>query len=64
VHGTTEQVRRIVGAPLAVAVTAALVLPPVVGTYWLQVFTAAVVYAVVALGLGILYGRVGLISMG
>jgi branched-chain amino acid transport system permease protein len=64
VHGTTEQVWRIVGAPLAVAVTAALVLPPVVGPYWLQVFTAAVVYAVVALGLGILYGRVGLISMG
>lgn len=63
-HRTPEKLWRILGAPLAVAAAAALVLPLVVGAYWLQAFTAAVVYAVVALGLGILQGRVGLVSMG
>jgi branched-chain amino acid transport system permease protein len=53
-----------VGVPLVVAAAAGLVLPPLVGRYWVQVLTAAAIYAVVALGLGILYGRVGLVSMG
>ena len=53
-----------VGVPLVVAAAAGLVLPPLVGRYWIQVLTAAAIYAVVALGLGILYGRVGLVSMG
>ena len=41
-----------------------LALPEVLSTYWITVFTAAAIYAVVALGLGILMGRVGLISLG
>ena len=41
-----------------------LALPELLSTYWITVFTAAAIYAVVALGLGILMGRVGLISLG
>ena len=41
-----------------------LALPELLSTYWITVFTAAAIYSVVALGLGILMGRVGLISLG
>ncbi len=40
-----------------------VVLPMLVGTYWLTVSTAVAIYAVAALGAGLLYGRVGLISL-
>jgi branched-chain amino acid transport system permease protein len=38
-------------------------LPQLVGTYWLTVSTAVAIYAVASLGAGLLYGRVGLISL-
>jgi branched-chain amino acid transport system permease protein len=38
-------------------------LPMLVGTYWLTVSTAVAIYAVASLGAGLLYGRVGLISL-
>ncbi|MET9792773.1 branched-chain amino acid ABC transporter permease [Streptomyces canus] len=49
--------------PAAVA-AAALLLPLFTSAYWIQVLTAAAVFSVAALGLSVLYGRVGLISLG
>ena len=40
------------------------VVPPLLSLYWIDVFTATAIYAVVALGLGLLMGRVGLVSLG
>jgi branched-chain amino acid transport system permease protein len=41
-----------------------LVLPPLLSLYWIDVLTAVAIYSVVALGLGLLMGRVGLVSLG
>jgi branched-chain amino acid transport system permease protein len=41
-----------------------LVVPPVLSAYWVDVLTAVAIYSVVALGLGLLMGRVGLVSLG
>jgi branched-chain amino acid transport system permease protein len=41
-----------------------LVLPAVLSTYWVDVLTEVAVYALVAVGLGLLVGRVGLVSLG
>ena len=41
-----------------------LVLPGMLSTYWTDVATAVVIYSIVALGLGLLMGRVGLVSLG
>lgn len=38
-------------------------LPELTGTFWLKISTSVAVYSVVALGLGILYGRVGMVSL-
>jgi branched-chain amino acid transport system permease protein len=46
---------------LAIAI---FVLPQIAGADWITTFTSVAIYAVVALGFGILYGRVGLISLG
>jgi branched-chain amino acid transport system permease protein len=51
----------VVAVLLAVVV---LVLPPVLSLYWIDVLTAVAIYSVVALGLGLLMGRVGLVSLG
>jgi branched-chain amino acid transport system permease protein len=39
-------------------------LPGLVGVYWVKVMTAACIYTVVALGLNLLFGRVGMVSLG
>ena len=57
-----DRVRAVVIAALLAFVL--LALPELLSTYWITVFTAAAIYSVVALGLGILMGRVGLISLG
>src|SRR5689334_18654071 len=41
-----------------------LALPPLLSLYWVDVFTASAIYSVVALGLNLLMGRVGLVSLG
>jgi branched-chain amino acid transport system permease protein len=51
----------VVAVLLAVVV---LVLPPLLSLYWIDVLTAVAIYSVVALGLGMLMGRVGLVSLG
>src|SRR4051812_42063029 len=40
------------------------VLPAIVGADWITTFTSVAIYSVAALGFGILYGRVGMISLG
>src|SRR4051812_45014044 len=39
-------------------------LPSLTSNYWLQISTQVIVYSVVACGLGILVGRVGMVSLG
>jgi branched-chain amino acid transport system permease protein len=41
-----------------------LAIPHFVGADWITTLTSVAIYSVVALGLGILYGRVGMISLG
>jgi branched-chain amino acid transport system permease protein len=58
------------GERVRVAVIAALLafvllgLPPLLSAYWIDVVTLTAIYSVVALGLGLLMGRVGLVSLG
>ena len=42
---------------------ALFVVPELIGIYWVKILTAAAIYSVVALGLGLLYGRVGMVSL-
>jgi branched-chain amino acid transport system permease protein len=37
--------------------------PELFGVYWVKIFTAVAIYSIVALGLNLLYGRVGLVSL-
>src|SRR5215831_1789486 len=41
-----------------------LILPSLLSGYWTNVCTAVAIYSVVALGLGVLMGRTGLVSLG
>jgi branched-chain amino acid transport system permease protein len=59
--GPDQLVRAVVIAGLFAFVM--LGLPSLVGTYWLTVSTGVAIYALVALGAGLLYGRVGLVSL-
>jgi branched-chain amino acid transport system permease protein len=40
------------------------VLPAILSVYWIGILTATAIYAIVALGLNVLFGRVGLVSLG
>ncbi len=51
-------------AVVALLLFAILALPQFVGADWITTFTSVAIYSVVALGFGILYGRVGMISLG
>lgn len=50
------------GAAVALLAVALLVIP-LLGGDWVTTFTSVAIYSVVAAGLGILYGRVGMISL-
>jgi branched-chain amino acid transport system permease protein len=41
-----------------------IALPDLLSTYWLKILTAVAIYSIVCLGLGLLMGRVGLVSLG
>ncbi|MGZ4316516.1 MAG: branched-chain amino acid ABC transporter permease [Gaiellaceae bacterium] len=43
---------------------ALLVLPGISGADWITTYTSVAIYSIVTLGFGILYGRVGMISLG
>jgi branched-chain amino acid transport system permease protein len=51
-------------AAVVFVVFAIFVLPAFTGADWITTFTSVAIYSVAALGFGILYGRVGLISLG
>jgi branched-chain amino acid transport system permease protein len=59
-RGTRTRIA-VIAALLAAVVFA---LPPLLSLYWIDVLTASTIYAVVALGLAMLMGRVGLVSLG
>src|ERR671933_2782121 len=60
--GNLDRVRiAVIAALLAILLFA---LPPLLSLYWIDVLTAVAIYSVVALGLGLLMGRVGLVSLG
>jgi branched-chain amino acid transport system permease protein len=40
------------------------VLPSIIGVYWVKIMTAVWIYTIVALGLNVLFGRVGMVSLG
>jgi branched-chain amino acid transport system permease protein len=63
VRRSPEELRRVLTV-VALLLVAVLVLPPLLSTYWIDVLTAVAIYSVVALGLGLLMGRVGLVSLG
>jgi ABC-type branched-subunit amino acid transport system permease subunit len=50
-------------ATVAAVAAAALLAPALLSDYWLQIATSVVIYSVVALGAGLLMGRVGLVSL-
>jgi branched-chain amino acid transport system permease protein len=52
------------GVITALVVFTVVVLPNLVGSDWITTLTSVAEYSVVSLGLGILYGRVGMISLG
>ena len=57
-----ERVRAVV---IVVALALILIgLPDLLSTYWLKILTAVSIYSIVCLGLGLLMGRVGLVSLG
>jgi branched-chain amino acid transport system permease protein len=55
--------------PLQLALATAFVLfalfglPPLLDSYWLQIMIAVVIYSILTLGLGLLIGRVGMVSL-
>jgi branched-chain amino acid transport system permease protein len=51
-------------AIVALLLIALFALPNFVGADWITTFTSVAIYSVVACGLGLLYGRVGMISLG
>jgi branched-chain amino acid transport system permease protein len=59
---TGERIRLAVIAVLLAFVL--LLLPAILSAYWVDVSTSVVIYTIVALGLGLLMGRVGLVSLG
>ena len=59
---TPTAVRAVVISALVLFVL--LALPPLLSSYWIKVLTSVAIFAVVALGLNLLFGRVGLVSLG
>jgi branched-chain amino acid transport system permease protein len=66
---TAERVREAVGSPrkiIGVAVfmlIALFAVPALLDTYWMQVMTSVVIYTIATLGLGLLIGRAGMVSL-
>lgn len=54
--------RSLIGVVVLVALIA-LFLPEVVSSYWLKAFTSSAIYALAAVGVALLYGRLGLVSL-
>lgn len=59
-----DRAARVQAAVILVLLALVLVLVPSMSAYWVDVMTSVVIYTVVSLGLGLLMGRVGLVSLG
>ena len=59
-----DQGTAIRSAVIAAFLAVALFAVPLTGGEWIKTFTSVAIYSVVAAGLGILYGRAGMISLG
>ena len=63
------RVRETLASPLRLLVIGGLLafvllgLPALLDTYWLQIMTSVAIYSIVTLGLGLLIGRVGMVSL-
>jgi branched-chain amino acid transport system permease protein len=63
------RVRESLASPLRMLVIAGLLafvllgLPELLDSFWLQIMTSVVIYSIVTLGLGLLIGRVGMVSL-
>ncbi len=51
-------------APGIVILLALTVIPAVAGSFWLKAFTSSIIFSLAALGAALLYGRLGLVSLG
>jgi branched-chain amino acid transport system permease protein len=60
--GTADAIKA--GVTIALLLFVLLAFPSLLSVSWINVFTQAAIYAIVALGLGVLMGRVGLVSLG
>jgi branched-chain amino acid transport system permease protein len=64
-----SRIRDAIGSPLRALVITALLafvllgLPELLDSFWLQIMTSVVIYSIVTLGLGLLIGRVGMVSL-
>lgn len=54
--------RNIVGVAVPVILVAVFV-PALFGSFWLKAFTSSAIFAIAALGVALLYGRLGLVSL-
>ena len=52
------------GIVVVILLVALFFIPGVLSTFWVKIFTGAAITSVVAAGLGMLYGRVGMASLG
>ena len=63
------RVRETLASPLRLLVIGGLLafvllgLPAILDTFWLQIMTSVAIYSIVTLGLGLLIGRVGMVSL-
>lgn len=52
-----------IGLPIAVFLVAMFIMPTALSTFWVKVFTSVAIFSVVCLAAGLLYGRVGMVSL-
>ena len=49
---------------VAALVAVAILVPALFSVFWVRSFTTSAIYAIAAAGVGLLYGRLGLVSLG
>jgi ABC-type branched-subunit amino acid transport system permease subunit len=55
---------RTAAATIAVLVAVGFLVPAVFSVFWIRAFTTSAIYAIACAGVGLLYGRLGLVSLG
>jgi branched-chain amino acid transport system permease protein len=54
--------RNLIVAAIVIAVL--ILAPTVLGAYWTRIFTVCTIFSIAAAGIALLYGRLGLVSLG